>query len=505
MTVTKELWIIVIIYLILNIIVGNLVGRKEKNSGGIQSYYHSSLPASIVALACTGTAISGVAFIGTPGTTYMQGIGVWSMNAVGGILGIILCTWLVGKPLMAMNRRLNTITLTDLLVDIFDDKRLRFICIPCLLVVSTVYTAVQWQSIGTILNTLLGMDYTLAVILGVVVVALYSILGGNKSTAVVGAVQIMIAMIACVYLVFAALKVNGGGLGKLINDVNLVKPELLQMTNSNLSFGAMMSYLIMYGIGYIGQPAIAVRYFQLQNPKMLPKTMFFGVVSMFITTLVPIVALTMTVQVAHGNIAELVTPDSCTPSFIALFCGPYAGGLLVSACLAAIMSTGASLLISASSTLVKDMMGDWLHVDMSGKKGDIYSRLGTVAVIIASTLIACFPSGGILQIGFAAWGAFGAIFAPTMIMGLRWRRSTKQGAFWGMISGAAVVLIFTLLNLTGIYPWPLDWHISVIAIVVHFIVLIVVSLLTPTQDKNFMPPTRKELKAMLAEKSRNIV
>ncbi len=498
MTVSKEMWIIVILYLVINIVVGNIIGRKEKKNGA-DSYYHSQLPAFVVALACTGTAISGLAFIGTPGMVYVQGIGLWAVSALGGVLGIILATVLIGKPMKALNKKMNTITLTDLFVGIFDDKRLRYICIPCLVVVSTVYTAVQWQSIGTILNTLLGIEYIPAVLIGVAVVALYSVLGGNKSTAVVGAVQILICCAACIFIYCAALKANGGGLTKLFTDVGAAKPELLNMTNSSLSFGAIMSYLIMYGIGYIGQPAIAVRYFQLKDSRMLPKTMMYGVISHFITMLVPIVALVLVVAVANGVMAPLTNADSCTPTFIGMFCGPYAGGLLVSACLAAIMSTGASLLISASSTLVKDMMQDWMKIDMSGKKGNAYSRLGTVVIIVISTLIACFPVGGILQIGFAAWGAFGAIFAPVLILGLRWRRCTKQGAFWGMLSAAAVVLVFTVLNVTGIWTWPLEWHISVIAIIVHFIVLIAVSLATPAQDKPFMPKSRREIKRELAE------
>lgn len=134
---------------------------------------------------------------------------------------------------------------------------MRCICIITLLAAGTVYTAVQWQSLGTILNTLLGVDYIPAALIGVAVVSLYSILGGNKSTAVVSAVQIGIAMIACIYIFVTALRVNGGGLVKLVSDVAEVRPEMLEIRTSSLSF------LIMYGLGYMGQPAIAVRYFQI--------------------------------------------------------------------------------------------------------------------------------------------------------------------------------------------------------------------------------------------------
>lgn len=495
MTVSIELWIVVIIYIVLSIAAGNISGRREKSAKG---YFHSELPAMVVALSCTGAAISGVAFIGTPGTTYAQGLGVAAACGAGGLIGVVLANLLLGKPMRRLHKVCGSITITDLFVDAFNDRRFSYICIPVLLIVSTVFAAVQWQSIGTLLNTLLGIDYIKAVLLGVVVVTLYTILGGNKSTAVVGAVQVGVAMLACIYLVYAALKVSGTSLTGLNEQIKAVDSGFLNMTNSGLTTGAIVSYILLYGLGSVGQPSIMVRYFQLKDPRLLPKTLAAGAISMAITLLVPIVSLVMFMQVANGNIAALETADSCVPAFIGLFCGPFAGGLLVSACLAAIMSTAGALLISASSTLVKDIMDEWLHVDMSGRRGITYSRIATLLVIAVSTLIACFPSGGILQIGFAAFGAFGAVFAPSAVLALRWRRCTKQGALAGMVTAFAVVAVQTILNSTGIWVWPFTLHIGVVAMAINLVVCIVVSLMTPPQEKPFMPPTREEMAIMKA-------
>ena len=222
---------------------------------------------------------------------------------------------------------------------------------------------------------------------------------------------------------------------------------------------------------------------------------------MTLTLLVPVVSLVMFLQVANGSIPALESADSCVPAFIGRFCGPFAGGLLVSACLAAIMSTAGALLISASSTLVKDIMVEWMHVDMEGKKGITYSRLATLLIIVVSTLIACFPSGGILQIGFAAFGAFGAVFAPSAVLTLRWRRCTKQGAFSGMVIAFVIVALQTILNSTGIWPWPFTLHVGVVAMAVNLVVTVVVSLCTPVQEKPFMPPTKEQIRMMQAAKA----
>lgn len=477
-------WILVLGYLVLSILVGNIAGRKEKNAS---NYFHSSLPSIVIAFACTGTAISGVMFIGTPGTTTIQGVGIWLAATTGGLLGVVLCNLVLGKPLSRLNKKFQTTTIPDMLVLIFHAPELRHIAIPCILILSIVFAACQWQSIGTLLNTLTGLDYTQATILGVIVVALYSVLGGNKSTSVVATVQVAIAMAACLYLVACALQVSGGSMTGLCRQVADVDPSLLRMTNTNLSLTAIISYVLMYGIGTLGQPAIVCKYFQIKEARLLPNTLLLGVISMVCTSLVPIVSLVMIIKIHAREIPPLAYSDACVPTFIATYCGPVAGGLLISACLAAIMSTGAALIVSAGSTLVKDIMMDWMHIDCNGRKGIIYSRVGMITVILLSVIIALFPTGGILQIGFAAFATFGAVFAPVIVLGLRWRRCTKQGAFFGMLSSFLLVSVITVLDIFDIWNWPFDLHISVVAMGVNIVLLILVSLSTPKQEKNFMP------------------
>ena len=119
MEVSSQLWIVVIIYIVLSIVAGNISGRREKSA---KNYYHSELPAVVVALSCTGAAISGVAFIGTPGTTYAQGLGVAAACGAGGVLGVVLANVLLGKPMRRLHNVCGSITITDLFVDAYQDK-----------------------------------------------------------------------------------------------------------------------------------------------------------------------------------------------------------------------------------------------------------------------------------------------------------------------------------------------------------------------------------------------
>jgi Na+/proline symporter len=439
-----QMWIIVVIYLIVTIGVGIIAVRREEIKNA-QGYFNSTFSPLVMAFAITGTSISGSAFIGTPGTITQMGIPMWVWANMGGLVGIIVANWVLGKPMRRFAAMHDKITVTDMLIDIFKEPKIRYAAVPSLLVLSVANASIQWVAIGTLCSGLMGVSYETAVVIGVIVVALYTIAGGNKSTAVVSTVQIGIAMLAALYFVIRAFEVYGGGIAQLHNDLAAVNPEFVKVSNQYFPPMLCFSYFFTYGIGVLGQPHIIVKFFQIKDEKLLPKAMFFSNFSMFCTFLVPIAIMVLTVKLHAGEIPPLNSADSAIPTFIASYCGPFAGGILVAACLSAIMSTGAPLLITSSSTLVNDIMQNWLNINCSGKKGVRYARGAMTIIILISLYFAMNPMGGIAQMSAAAWGGFGAIFGPAITAGVRWRRTTKQGALASMWSGFLIICVFTIL------------------------------------------------------------
>jgi Na+/proline symporter len=487
------LWAVVIIYLVASIIAGVVSQRREKQKS-MGGYFHSDISPMVMAFTLVGGLVSGVQVVGIPSTVSTTGVGFWLAGNGGGLLGIFLANFLIGKPMRKMAETRSSITMTDMVTDIYQSNTLRYIAIPAILVWSIAFTTSQWVSLGNLSALLLGVGYKEAVLVGALVVGIYSVLGGTKGTAIVSAMQMMVAMFACVLIIGIALNVSGG-LTNLSNDVMAIDPDYMKLASGKYgSMWSFVSFLVIYGIGFLGQPQLISKYFQLKDTKLLPKALGLAVFSTIPLQLIGLVGLTILVKLNTGEMAPLARSDSAMSAFIMQYSNPLVGGLMVAACLAAIMTTIAVLLMTAAGSLVNDIMAKWMKIDMSGKKGLVYSRLGVLAITVISVYFAMDPTGNTFQLGSNAYGGFAAVFMPTIVASLRWRRSTKQGAFWSMLLGFAVVVIPSALDIAGVWRWPFRLHVAVFGMIVSTVAMIVVSLLTPAQEKPFLPPTIKQLR-----------
>lgn len=488
---------VVVVYLVLMIIVGNVSARRKKADAANSNYFGGSLPPWVMATAIVATSISGVGFIGTPGQAYDTGYATYMGTTIigGGFLGFLLSAKLIGRPMKRIAERRGLVTVTDIICDIYQDTRLRYFIIPIIILGGIASAAVQWVVIGTVMSSMLGVDYNLAVFIGVGCVALYSILGGNESTAFVGAVQCLIALFCSIFMAGFALHL-AGGLTHVNNTIAAYDSSFFYPVNSNTSLGYFFSLAFLYSVGYMGQPSITVKWSQISDNKLYPKAILIGLVSYVLTTLMSYVGLSARAMVENGMMEPITNVDGLVMTFIQTFCSPWVVGLVVAAALSAIMSTGAAHLIACSSACVNDVMAQWLHKDMSGAKGKRTSRIATLICLLLSLAMSFRPDLGIQALGNAAWGAFAAVITPALLLGLRWRRATKQGALISSGFSLALVVIVNVLKYTNIWYWPFELTMEAFALIVSFLLMVVVSLLTPPQDKShFMPEKESDLAA----------
>lgn len=491
--------LVVILYLILMIVIGNVSARRasKRQLSGEENYFGGSLPPWVIATAVVATSISGVGFIGTPGTAYNQGYAPYLGTTIlgGGWLGFILSAKLIGRPMKRIAARRKLVTVTDVICDIFQDKRLRYIIIPIIILGGIASAAVQWVVIGTVMSSMLGINYELAVIIGVACVALYSVLGGNESTAFVGGIQCLIAMFCSIFMCSAAVRL-AGGLTAMNETIAAYDPSMFYPVNTNTSFGYFFSLAFIYSVGYMGQPSITVKWSQITDNKLYPKAILIGTISYALTTLMTYVGVSARALVETGVMAPIENTDYLVMTYIQTFFSPWVVGLVVAAALSAIMSTGAAHLIACSSACVNDVLANWLHKDMSGKRGRLTSQLVMLVCLLLSLSMSFRPDLGIQALGNAAWGAFAAVITPSLVLGLRWRRATVQGAWASGLFGLTIVVVVNVLKYANIWYWPFSLTMEAFALLLSFVIFVVVSLLTPAQDKShFMPEPLSVLRA----------
>jgi len=157
--------------------------------------------------------------------------------------------------------------------------------------------------------------------------------------------------------------------------------------------------------------------------------------------------------------------------------------------LAAALSTAAGLLLVISSSISHDLCKRILFPKLSDKKELLIARLAaTVAVVIAG-LFGIYPPGFVAQVVAFAFGLAASTFFPVMVLGIFSKRTTRQGAIAGMLSG----LLFTGLYISyfrdvfhlGFNGQPEDWWfgispegIGAVGMLLNFAVTLSVSAIT---------------------------
>ncbi|MEG1994413.1 MAG: sodium:proline symporter, partial [Oscillospiraceae bacterium] len=147
-------------------------------------------------------------------------------------------------------------------------------------------------------------------------------------------------------------------------------------------------------------------------------------------------------------------------------------GVILSAILAAIMSTADSQLLVTASAVTNDIF-KLLGKNISDKTLMWISRLTVVVVAIIAFILAIDPNSSVMGLVSYAWAGLGAAFGPTIILSLFWKRMNINGAVAGMVSGGLMVVLWTsfLEASTGIYS-------LLPAFVFAFVMIIIVSLMS---------------------------
>ena len=221
-----------------------------------------------------------------------------------------------------------------------------------------------------------------------------------------------------------------------------------------------------WGLGYFGMPHILIRYFSVKSEKEMRKSQLIGCI-WFLLILIATSAVGLIGRQFLGD-SLIGTKDGHTLVFInmvrtifdwigmniglvtvAVFCA----GILLSAILAASMSTADSQLLASASAFASDLYKPIFRRKASDREMLWAGRIVVLAVATAAFLIASSPScKGLMNLVSCAWAAFGSAFGPVMILALFWKRLTYNGALAGIIVGFVVdALWYTFMGKTLIY------------------------------------------------------
>lgn len=456
------------VYLAGMMAIGLYYWRKEQNMsdyilGGRQ------LGAWVTSMSAEASDMSGWMLMGLPGYAYTAGL-----EAGWIALGLILGTWInwrfVAKRLRQYTEIANdSLTMPDYFENRFRDSSqiLRIVSAIFILIFFLLYTSSGFVAGGKLFQTVFGIDYVPAMVLGAFVIVFYTFLGGFMAVCWTDFIQGVMMFFAILAVPITASMMMGGpsatasALGTL--NAELFNP-FTNAAGKPLSLVAIIS-LMAWGLGYFGQPHILVRFMAIRASGELKQAtriaMTWVILSLLAAVLVGMVGRVFLKQALEGSAAETVFMVMTNELFT-----PFVAGLILSAVLAAIMSTASSQLLVTASAISQDFYKALLRKDASDKEVVWVSRLTVLGVTIVAVLLGLNPNNLILDMVAYAWAGFGAAFGPALLFSLFWKRMTRNGALAGILTGGLTVLAWKQWGAPELYEIVPGFVLACIAIYV---------------------------------------
>lgn len=470
-----------IVYLIFMIGVGMYFYGKNRTT---TEYFLGGrkLGSWVTSMSAQASDMSGWLLMGLPGAAYISGVSA-SWIAIGLAIGTYLNWLLVAKPLRQYTKVAgDAITLPQYFANRFRDKKhyISIISSLFILVFYLFYTASGFVGAAKLFSSVFQIPYLTSLLIGVIVVVSYTFAGGFFAVCWTDFFQGLL-MFFCIIAVPCIAIASLGGPAEFFTQVETFNPNFLALfvdgaTGQALTFMGIIS-LVAWGLGYFGQPHILVRFMGISSPGAIQKSRRIAtvwvVISLTAAVLIGICGrMYLPMDLAQSGAQETVyitMVQHIFPVFIA--------GIFLSAILAAIMSTADSQLLVTSSAITEDLYHAKLRPNATAREQMWVSRICVIVVALIAAVIATDPNSSVLGLVEYAWAGFGSTFGPLVLCSLFWKRTNRQGALAGILTGGIVDLVWAQLH-GGIF----DLYEIVPGFICSLLAIIIVSLLTPEPE-----------------------
>ncbi len=472
---------------------------RRTNGAGDYFLGGRGLTGPVAAMSAQASDMSGWLLMGLPGSVYALGTGqAWIAIGLG--IGTIINWVVIAKPLRSYTIVANnSLTLPEFFGNRYHDEKHVLLGISSVIICIffLVYTASALASGGKLFNTVFGMDYHVALVIGAAVILIYTFMGGFLAVCYTDFIQGTLMLIALLIVPIVAWGYISGDFSGLLAQSGVDSSHYLSLAyngNEPITAVTVISNLA-WGLGYCGMPHILVRFMAIKNEKELQKSKVIAIVWVVISLTLAIVIglvgrayLMPTILGEGGTSTETVFINMIQKVFNEHLKLPFIGGIFICGILAAIMSTADSQLLVCSSSISTDIYKQFINPDVDDRKILNIGRGATIVVALLAFVIAWDPDSSVMALVSDAWAGLGAAFGPLVCMSLFWRRTNIQGAIAGLVSGAATVILWdyiplaggqTLGTVTGLYSLVVGFAVSLLFIVV-------VSLATKAPDQSIL-------------------
>ena len=446
----------VMAFLALLLAVGFIANRSLRKSEDFERDYfiaNRSLGGVVLAMTLVATYGSVSSFVSGPGVAWNLGFG-WVAFAAPQIITGFLLLGVVGKKLAVLARRTDSLTIIDILRERYGSNTLSLIFSAVLLIFFTAMVAGQFMGGAQIFAAITGLDYKLGLVLFAAVTVIYTS-SGFRAVVWTDAVCAVLMLTGMVTLGYTILE-DGGGLSSIMQTLsaadltaNGVSRHLLPDAGGLLPWSLLFSSWLLVGFCTVGLPQSLVRCLSYKSTRDLSRAM---VVATVICGAL-MIGMTLLGVLARGVILEKPASgtDAVIPLLIVNHMHPLLAGITIIGPLAATMSTVSSLLIAASSTVVRDLYEKSFGKNPADISHDASKKISVTITLLlgaVSILLAMYPQSIVVWVNLFAFGGLESAFLWPVVLGLFWPRMNACGAMAGVFGGLG---LYTLAMATGFH------------------------------------------------------
>lgn len=466
---TLQIFISMIVYMAVVLGIGLYYAKRANESSENYFLGGRSLGPLVTAMSAEASDMSGWLLMGLPGVAYWFGLSDAIWTAIGLAAGTYLNWLFVAKRLHNYSVVAgDSITLPDFFSNRFKEKNKIIMTISALfiLVFFTVYASSCFVTVGKLFSTLFGFKYQYMMISGAAFVLFYTFIGGFLAETASDTMQAFVMIIALVTIVSVGTAA-AGGISAVISNTQafpgyleffgiaqpIMTAEKTQaVVNGVPQFGEAGKYglytilsTMAWGLGYFGMPQVLLRFMAIRDAKELKQSRRIATVWVIISLGAAVVigiigrALFPTALATYSEAENvfIVLSQNLLPALLA--------GFVMAGILAATISSSDSYLLIAASAFSKNIYQHLINKQADDKQVMNMSKIILLVISLIGIIIALDEKSIIFTIVSFAWAGFGATFGPITLFSLFWKRTTREGAIAGMLSGGIMVFIWKLI------------------------------------------------------------
>lgn len=450
-------------YITVIVVVGIYLTRKKVKNSDDFVVANRSLPTIVLIGTLLATWCGAGGITGSANMIWQNGPLFGILIFIGAPIGMILLYLVSGKV-----RQATTYTIPELF-ELRYGTTARAIATVCIVLGYIGILASQFMAAGNIVNLVTGIDIKTATIVSGILIVLLAVTGGMVSVAYTDAMSAFL-IVGGFFIAIPMLsgQIDGGFLGMFAN-----LPAGKNTFSGNLNVIQAIGYIFPIFFLVLGDQNMIQRIGAAKDVKTAKRSGKGLVVAEVLVCALIIITVTTGIFL----IPEMDNPDTVIFQLAIGFLPPVIAGLLLSGCMAFVITTGDSYVLSIASNITYDIWGRFINKNADDKQKLRFLRISAFAVaIVAYILGEFFPD--ILSVQMYAYSMYGASITPALVCALFSKNVTKAGGLAGILGGGISTIIWEV-----VLKSPFGIKSAIITVPLSFALIFIVSYFTKNGNK----------------------